>query len=354
MGPVAAAAETVPFDSERWRIERQETRVETYLGKQALYLKAGSALLSDSAFTNGTIDFKIAVSGERGFMGAVWRLVDEDNFEDFYIRPHQSGKPDANQYTPVMNGVSAWQLYHGEGYSAAVEYPFDEWIQIRIVVSGKRAEVYIQDMEKPAISVQELKRPITAGKVGVRNPAPLTHARFADFSFEATDTPPRLRSEAVAPATTPDATVMRWWVSSVFEETALAGKSELGEADTAKLDWTELRAEATGITNLARVHGIDGDENTVFAKAIIASEDARTTPLRFGYSDRVRVFLNGCLLYAGDNGYVSRDFRYLGTIGLFDSVPLALRAGENELLMAVSESFGGWGVARVGTPSGMQ
>ena len=78
-------------------------------------------------------------------------------------------------------------------------------------------------------------------------------------------------------------------------------------------------------------------------------------PLRFGYSDRVRVFLNGSLLYAGDNGYRSRDFRYLGTIGLFDSVPLALRPGDNELVMAVSESFGGWGVlAKVGEPNGMQ
>ena len=76
--------------------------------------------------------------------------------------------------------------------------------------------------------------------------------------------------------------------------------------------------------------------------------------LRFGYSDRVRDFLNGRLLYSGDNGYRSRDFRYLGTIGLFDSVPLALRAGENELLLAVSDSFGGWGVlAEVGDPSEM-
>jgi len=38
-------------------------------------------------------------------------------FEHFYIRPHQSGNPDANQYTPVFNGVSAWQLYHGALYA---------------------------------------------------------------------------------------------------------------------------------------------------------------------------------------------------------------------------------------------
>ena len=31
-------------------------------------------------------------------------------------------------------------------------------------------------------------------------------------------------------------------------------------------------------------------------------------------------------------------------IGLFDSVVLPLRAGENEILIAVTEAFGGWGV----------
>ena len=35
---------------------------------------------------------------------------------------------------------------------------------------------------------------------------------------------------------------------------------------------------------------------------------------------------------------------YLGTIGLFDSVALSLNAGENEIWIAVSEAFGGWGI----------
>lgn len=31
----------------------------------------------------------------------------------------------------------------------------------------------------------------------------------------------------------------------------------------------------------------------------------------------------------------------------FDAVPLRLRAGENEVLLAIGESFGGWGVQAV-------
>jgi hypothetical protein len=35
---------------------------------------------------------------------------------------------------------------------------------------------------------------------------------------------------------------------------------------------------------------------------------------------------------------------YLGSIGWWDTLHLPLAAGENELVVAVSESFGGWGV----------
>ena len=57
-----------------------------------------------------------------------------------------------------------------------------------------------------------------------------------------------------------------------------------------------------------------------------------------------RVYLNGQLIYTGDNTYMSRDYRYLGTIGLFDNVLLPLKPGKNELYIAVTEAFGGWGI----------
>ena len=56
------------------------------------------------------------------------------------------------------------------------------------------------------------------------------------------------------------------------------------------------------------------------------------------------VFVNGRRVYSGDNTYMSRDYRYLGTIGLFDSVVLPLQPGKNEICVAVTEAFGGWGI----------
>jgi hypothetical protein len=76
----------------------------------------------------------------------------------------------------------------------------------------------------------------------------------------------------------------------------------------------------------------------------VISDREQTKTLAFGYSDRLRLFLDKRLLYTGNNGYRTRDYRYLGTIGYFDAVTVPLRKGKNELWFAVSESFGGWGV----------
>ncbi len=134
-------AQTIPFDSDRWEFDARESRVEEYLGRQSLFLKGGLALVKDSKFLNGVVEFDIAFSPERTFVGTVWRVLDKNNYEEFYFRPHQSGNPDANQYTPNFNGVAGWQLYYGEDYSAPVRYRFNEWMHVKIVVAGKQAEV---------------------------------------------------------------------------------------------------------------------------------------------------------------------------------------------------------------------
>lgn len=54
-----------------------------------------------------------------------FRATDGDNYEHFYLRPFQSGRPDATQYTPVYHGVSGWQLYSGPRYNLPVEIATD-------------------------------------------------------------------------------------------------------------------------------------------------------------------------------------------------------------------------------------
>ena len=46
------ASEPIPFDSPRWQIEAEESRIEEYKGKTSLVLKGGLALVEDAEFTD--------------------------------------------------------------------------------------------------------------------------------------------------------------------------------------------------------------------------------------------------------------------------------------------------------------
>lgn len=325
-----------------WQRHALESRIEEHLGRESLYLKGGIATVAGAELTGGRIEFDLAFTGERGFLGGVWRVQDPRNYEEFYVRPHQSGNPDANQYTPVFHGVSGWQLYHGPRYTVPVAYRFDDWIRVKILFAGTRAEIYIDDMEKPVLFIGELKRPVASGGVGVSasNFAP---AWFSNFSFAAMDAPP-IQGRPGPPEPVPEGVIPSWQVSDAFPESALDGRTVLAPGDLAGRRWTRLETERSGLANLARVQGIHLRKDTVFVRKTIVSDREHIARLDFGFSDRVRVYLNGRLLFRGDDTYQSRDYRFLGSIGYFDALYLPLTQGENELLLAVSEDQGGWGI----------
>ena len=326
---------TVPFDSGAWRFEAEEHRQEEHLGRPSLFLRGGFAFVDGVELTDGVLAFDVAFGPERGFHGGIWRVLDERSFEWFFLRPHQSGNPDATQYTPVFNGNSGWQLYHGERYTVPVSYRFGEWNRVRVAFAGDRADVWVGESEEPALRVFGLKRDVGAGGLGVTSSVAPAH--FSRFSFAELDELPPAEAPELEPV--PEGVIASWEVSDTFAE------SELGvELDLAGRRWTRLDPEPGGLADLARVNGVDRELDTVFARATIESDGAQLARLEFGFSDRARVYLNGRALYAGDDGYRTRDYRFLGSIGWWDAVYLPLEAGKNELVVAVSESFGGWGL----------
>lgn len=84
--------------------------------------------------------------------------------------------------------------------------------------------------------------------------------------------------------------------------------------------------------------------NAMVAKVLIESGSKQVKELQFGFSDFVTVYLNDKAIYSGSDNFMSRDYRFLGTIDYFDKVYLPLKKGANELWFVVSENFGGWGV----------
>ena len=334
------SAQVIPFDSSAWNIEAATHQILQYRGQQALYIKGGSAELDAARFKNGEIEFDVAFSAERTFGGVQWRIVDDANGEIFYFRPHQSGNPDANQYTPVDNGLTGWQMYFGPQYSTPTRYRFNEWQHTRIVFKDGLADIYI-DSDEPVLTVEHKREP-AAGTIAVYSSG-LAPMYFSNFQYSASDNVEIVGTPAELEAGGPG-TVLSWSVSNAFSEDTLNGFTTLPDEFLSGLNWANLESEVTGIANLATVATLGTGQNTVFARVNVQSASSTTEMIKFGYSDRVRIYLNGTLLYTGNNGFVTRDYRYLGTVGLFDSVPLALDEGDNELIFAVSESFGGWAV----------
>ena len=148
-----AQDDIIAFDSEKWTLVSGE--IVEYLGRKAL---AGAAVLNDVEFENGVIEFDLAVTGQSGYPGVSFRVQSPDNYENFYIRPHRGGLyPDALQYTPHFNGVSGWQLYNGEGFTAGYDFPENEWMHFKLEICGSQARVFIDSAAEPVLIIHELK-----------------------------------------------------------------------------------------------------------------------------------------------------------------------------------------------------
>lgn len=336
-------AQEYKMKPELWEVTGAGHVFETFEGKESLYLfRSRADLKTKIDFSTGVIEYDIFVTERRGFPGVRFRIQDSGNFEEFYIRPHQSGNPDANQYTPVFNGLTGWQLYYGPRYAAPVEYKMDAWNHVKLVIAEKQAEVFINDMEQPALYIAELKRNPASGSIGFNGGGP-SPFHIADLKVTKL-TNPVLKSQRISMPLLESGVIDSWQVSNSFPESKVDNVFELEEEQKKGLSWKSIDAEYPGFTNLARYAKIGPQNNTTFAKVTITSDRDQVKKLTYGFSDRIRIYLNGKILAGGSDGFISRDYRFLGTVGYFDEVYLALKKGKNELWMAVSENFGGWTV----------
>ncbi|MEJ2721381.1 MAG: SMP-30/gluconolactonase/LRE family protein [bacterium] len=332
-----ARGDTIPFETDQWLLRNAD--VVDHEGRSSL---AGFAYLKDVEFDNGVIEVDVFADGRRSYPGIAFRMQNERNYERVYLRPHRAGVyPDALQYTPVINGIAGWQLYNGDGCTAAAEIPRGEWLHVRIEIRGTQARVYLGDATAPALEITDLKHGVSKGSVGVFGPRDGT-AYFADFAFRADDDlgfvpPPRVF--------TPAGMITEWELSQSFKISGMDPGTYPSERQFKGVTWETVACDETGLLDIARYRPrFTPEPDIVLARAVVRSDEKKTVKCQFGYSDFMSVFLNGKILFSGSSGYQERDPSFLGILGLFDSVYLPLEAGDNELLVMVAESFGGWGL----------
>lgn len=349
--PIIAQAGELEFEGQTWTAgdnEGSDARVEDYLGRPALFLRRNVAALESEDLGDMVIEYEYASTHPSGFIGVNFRASAETaNLEQFYTRPHQSGQPDATQYMVLTNGSATWQLHAGPNEAVATDLPAQTWIKVRIVAIGDQADIFVGDMETPLIHVPDLRSTSKSGQVGLyASDRPWmrdTGAYFSNINIRAATAEDEIIGTPAETEPQPEGLIERFDVSSPFKEEAINAVYDLNDLGVEPETWTTLDVENDGVANLARVAPIMDGNNTALVRMTFDSDSADTRTLNFGYSDRVRLFVDGKLVYSGNAQWRARDHRFLGTIALVDSIALHLEPGETEVIAAVSESFGGWG-----------
>jgi hypothetical protein len=344
---------SVPADSPRWDLQGQAKAAE-YLGRKCLLIDGGAAVLKDFEMRDGVIDVDVATPAVRGFFGFDIR-IDGANYEEIYLRQHKSGLPDAIQYTPVLNTGRNWQIYNGPGFTGNVDIPKGVWFHLRLEVTGAQAKLYVKDMDKPALVMDDLKSGVQKGGLALYTLTGETY--FSNFEVRTTPDaswqrhPPSMQANVLT----------KWSISPSYDGLARNLERPLSASESASIQWQDVEAEAPGFVVLYRYREaphprvtFQGDFSkrlepqpgmkVLYARTSIDSDREQVKKLEIGYSDDVSVFLNGKILYRGRSAQGFRDPGFLGIANPEnDAVYLPLKKGRNELTLAVSELGGGWG-----------
>jgi hypothetical protein len=344
---------TIPFEASRFDTTAQKVEFLTYKGAKAMKILPGNkqVVLKGLTFTNGTIEFDtqpVDVS-RSSFLSVYIRYQNPNESELVYLRckPDETEqRNDAIQYAPIIHGVNLWDMM-GHFQAPALIHNTD-WNHIKLVISGRQMRVFVNDMVKATLSIPRLEAGTTTGAIAFDG-----QAYFANLVIKPNAT------EWLSPIEGTDLTghdinyIRRWDVSA---SQLLEKGRELIVDDLPKdtTQWQPIIAERHGLINLTRKFGgmenrgggVQNKNRYVWLKTTIKSAKEQVAKIQLGFSDEVYVFINGGLLYVDKNQYPQPIRKYPdGRLDIANSTfDIPLKAGDNQLIIGVSNYFYGWGI----------
>jgi hypothetical protein len=355
--PAGARAQSgnVALSPDAW-IATDSLRVLSYLGRPALYINRGVALVRGATMENGTLDLDIAASDTTNFLGIAFRAASARFSNVLFLRLGSSGTEEAVQYGPAFNSVGvAWQVYHGNGANAVADLPRNRWMHLRLELDGPVARVYVDTATAPTLVVPRVVASGGAG-LGVWAGAFGRGAYFSNIHYAVTS---RSSAEAPVPAP-PPGTLPGWEISNPVE----AGDFTPGVLpDLGRLRWQRVEAEPEGFVLINRyreapVGGVPRDSSgavlvdsvmtgrmagsrIVYARTTITAARTETRRMQYAYANGLVIYLNGRpLAFAMNPGGLRSNLGVMARTG--DAVYLPLRRGQNQIVFAVVECTGGW------------
>jgi hypothetical protein len=354
--PIAHAAEpiAITMTADHWQTkENAEFLRELGFFHGLMRLNSGDAVLKDITFTDGTIEFDVNTIG-RGAPGIAFRQQDENNFELVYLRPDPNCPAfrACIQYAPQTHGVLLWDLF--PQYENRAPLRENGWNHIRMVVSGRRMNIFVNDTPSPTLAVGRLEG--DAMKGGLRLQGPGT---FANMVI----TPDAVDGLAPEPARDPldgDRGLVRNWRLSSFSALPNGKDPIYSEMPGASQEWKTIGTERSGLVNLSREYGLpvpEPNRSVAWLKTTITSDTKQTKKVAIGWTREVWVFVNGKQVYADKNLFDSEAARKYpdGRCSLENGAfTLPLEAGDNEVAVALADNFFGWGLMlRLADPEGV-
>jgi len=330
--------ESIELQDNNWDTEKARlAQFETVDGVQTLLLN-GRATLNHHKFSNGSIEVDIYPNQKRSFAGISFRKQD-GTYEEVYLRNHKSGQVDAIQYTPVFNLESSWQLY--SEHQAQVKFSSQKSNHLKIKVDGELADIFIND--EKVLTIDDLRSGNKQGSIGLFS---LFENRFANFKV--VHIPENPKAHKRTGTSDGHGVIKKWELTEAF----IFSKDSLDNIDFAKHHYKEVITETSGLLPISKfiqkpsAGNFEGNaEVYTIARLQIDSDTASEKLFSFDYSDRIYLYLNGRLLFSGNNAFRAKGLQHTGHINMnSNTLYLDLNKGKNILHCVVVDRANGWGI----------
>ncbi len=333
----------VPLTAARWRIAedplspgKPDVQFFRHEGfpQGVLSIRSGSASLNDLIFRDGAIEYDFKALGQDlpGIQFRQQGVPGRQTAEEFYVRafPDCRASDDCIQYAPVIHGFMLWNSYPQYQTRAFI---LDGWNHIKLVVSGRRMNVYINDLPAPALTVGNLESDSDAGGLQFRGPA-----LFANLVV----TPNAVAGLPPQPAPDPTASdrgLVRQWELGPLTALHFGKTPDLSEMPRDPGTWKSISAGRLGLVNLDRefVYA-DTPPALTWLRSTVQSDRDQDKQVSLGWLGQVWIFVNGRLVTQGKNFYDPEPERRDpdGRLSLENgSFRIPLRQGTNEIVIAM-------------------
>ena len=327
----------------------------------AIVVKNGSVALNDLKFRDGTIEFDMKAT-EQDIPGIQFRRQGEPGHQDaeeFYLRsfPECRASDDCIQYAPVIHGFMLWNAYPQYQTRAPI---LDGWNHFKLVVSGRRMNVYINNSPQAILAVGNLESSSTEGLIQLRGPAVFANLTIDPGAVEG------LGSRPTPDPTAADAGMVRQWLLG-SQTPARFGKDPAFSEAPSDTAWRPIVSGRFGLVNLNREFELTRHPPLfTWLRTNVISDSTQDKFVQLGWLGHVWVFVNGKLITQGKNLY-DPDYERRAPDGRLSvengRFRIPLQKGANQITIVLNSAvhdkpttinYYGWGaILRFEDPNGL-